>query len=513
MISEALINLSIVGLACLLLVFYLIKFVFRYKHEYESNPLCTLTVVFCLFVVLLTTFVLPVDIFLVSFIKEPDGIFKTWATNETLATIDKAVFATYYSLYGVTLILIFVVIPFLHFFNEESESNSRDRLHNAIKYTFGFILLVTLLLLVGALIHTEDVKPNTVFDKVIPTANVTRLQSAITMVLTVIITAGFINVTFYTASGIFSWPIGLILGTSSVSSRYDAVSDRSDLLRVRVNNLRDKARIDQLSQREQQQLDAAEEELRQLDREETVLFGYSASWSYKLRRAIRPIQIIIGLLFGALSLLLLATLIIVNIDRVLHSAGPKEGYILLKPQIFNPLEYVYTKTQNLIFIGPIPLLIVICFLVVATISGVRNLGLWFMFARLHHVKVARTPPQALLFFCITIMLAATAFNLILYSMTSQYITFGNQNHVLPGANGTMISMPCTIDNYHQDCILTRSSVILMRMMSQIWIFGAIFYWWSWAFVAIGSVSLLAYLKRGKRQAVHDIMTDEDEFEE
>lgn len=99
MISEAIINLGIVGATCFLLLFYLIRFVFRYKHEYESNPLCTSTVIFCLLVVLLTTFVLPVDIFLVSFVKEADGSFKEWATNGTLTTIDNAVFAAYYCEY------------------------------------------------------------------------------------------------------------------------------------------------------------------------------------------------------------------------------------------------------------------------------------------------------------------------------------------------------------------------------------------------------------------------------
>lgn len=97
MISEAIINLGIVGATFLILLIYLIRFVLRYKHEYESNPLCTITVVFCLVVVLLVTFVLPVDIFLVSFVKEPNGSFKEWATNTTLANIDTAVFGAYYS--------------------------------------------------------------------------------------------------------------------------------------------------------------------------------------------------------------------------------------------------------------------------------------------------------------------------------------------------------------------------------------------------------------------------------
>lgn len=100
MLSSAVINLGLVGLTCLLQIIYLTKFVFKYKHEYESNPLCTFTILFCLFIVLITTFVLPVDIFLVSFAKTPDGAFKEWATNETLQTIDTGLTATYYCKYN-----------------------------------------------------------------------------------------------------------------------------------------------------------------------------------------------------------------------------------------------------------------------------------------------------------------------------------------------------------------------------------------------------------------------------
>lgn len=96
-ITAAIINLGLVSIVCLLLVIYLIKFVFRYKHEYESNPLCTFTVLFCLLIVLLTAFVLPVDIFLVSFVKNPDGTLKEWATNHTLETINTGLNITYYS--------------------------------------------------------------------------------------------------------------------------------------------------------------------------------------------------------------------------------------------------------------------------------------------------------------------------------------------------------------------------------------------------------------------------------
>lgn len=103
MISPAIINLGLVGFTCFFMIYYMLKFVFRYKSEYESNSLCTGVVAFCLLITLLTTFVLPVDIFLVSFIKEPDGTLKSWATNHTLALIDEGVHVTYYSKYNIEI--------------------------------------------------------------------------------------------------------------------------------------------------------------------------------------------------------------------------------------------------------------------------------------------------------------------------------------------------------------------------------------------------------------------------
>lgn len=365
---------------------------------------------------------------------------------------------------------------------------------------------------VGAFVNNTQLDPNTIFNKIINITNTTKFQDSMNIVLTIITAIGFVNVSFYTASGIFSWPIGLILSTSSISRRMNDVNDREMFLRMKVNQLQEKGRVNRLTPTEREQLFDAERELRELEREEAALTGYSNSMAFKLRKAIRPMQIIFGSLFGILSFILVVTLAMVNVDRILHGSGPKQGYVLLNPTYFNLLDYVCVKLNDLLFIGSMPILVITCFLAVATISGIRNLGLWFIFARLHRIKVGRTLPQALLYFCMTIMLAALAFNLVLYSMISQYVSFGKQNYRVDSGNGTWTVKECTMDNYQSDCILTRGSILLMRMMSQVWVFGAFFYWWSWAFVAVSIISIIAYLLRGRRQASHGIIS-EDEFED
>lgn len=417
------------------------------------------------------------------------------------------------ALYAISIFLMFVIIPFLHFFNEESESNSQDRLYSSIKYTFVFLLLMIALLAIGSSIPTPPFDPNSIISKILHIAQTTKAQDGLNLVLAIITAAGSLNVVFYTASGIFSWPIGLLLGTSSVASRFTAMNDRETLLRSRISNLNEKARVTRLSDAEREQLTEAEDELRTLEREEAALSGYSNSWTYKLRKAIRPLQIIFGSVFGLLAIVIVVSLILVNIDRVLYGLGPKQGYVLVETHIFNPLSFVFMKLQELTFIGPMPLLIITCFLAIATISGVRNLGLWLLFTRLHRIKLRRTQPRALLFFCVTIMLAALSFNLIIYSMTSEFFTFGLQNHQTKSQNGTMTVVPCTLKSPSDDCIMTRSSVLLLRMVSQLWVFGALFYWYSWAFVTVAFVSFVAYLVRGKRQASHGVITDAEEFED
>lgn len=361
--------------------------------------------------------------------------------------------------------------------------------------------------------HIGDPDKDSIFSKIIHISESTKFLNALNLVLTTITAAGFLNVTFYTASGLFFWPIGLILGTSSVSNRFCDVNDREVILRMRISTLQEKARVFRLTPREREQLIEAQNDLRELEREEVALSGYTETWTYKLRKTIRPIQVVVGTTFALISVLLVVSLVLVNIDRILHGAGPKQGYVLLHPEIFNPLQYVYVKLQDLVFIGPMPLLMVTCFLLIATISGIRNLGLWFLLARLHRVKVGRTQPQALLFFCITTMLTTLAFNMILYSMTTEYITFGNQNYAIKGPDDVTTVKPCTLGDINQSCIITRGSIILMRMMSQVWIFGAIFFWWSWVFVLVGIMSFVASLVRGRRGATHGIISDQDEFED
>lgn len=513
--TSELIYLSLVAGTYILLLFYCIRYVLRYKHVTDSNKLCTSVVIACIFVVLLTTLILPADIFLASFVKFPDGSPKNWATNETLTKIDNVVFGSYYALYATIIFMIVIVIPLTHFLNDSLVNTTRaNRIRHALRNTFWFALAATVLIGIGAFVPTKQTISDNVPNNSI-TISFNQIQDAINMIMTFITFFGLINVVFYTASGIMSWPISFILGNARLSSRTGEISERELDLRLRISSLQEKSRVTQLSSHETDALNRAIDELRILEREESALNNYSDSWTYKLRKLIRPIQITFGVFVCLLSILIVANLSIVNVDRFMHGLGPKKGYILYEAVFLNPLEYIFINVHNLILLGPIPLLMINCLLVAATISGMRNLGLWFLVARIHKIRVGKTQPQAMLFFCTSLMLAVVAFNVLFYSLTPNYVTFGNQDHHLCQSNTTMINSINSIrsNQTSEKCIRTRTSILLMGMMSQVWVFGAIFFWMTWVFVAVSTISLIAYLIRGRREASHGLIDNPDDFED
>lgn len=128
----------------------------RYRNPYEQDLISFVTSVFSLIVVLITSALLPVDIFLVSYMKEENGTFKEWASdNATRQQVESSVMYSYYALYGVVFVLLFALIPFVYFFFEEKNDDgfgNEDRLCTAFKYTVGFVFVAVILFLVGAFV-------------------------------------------------------------------------------------------------------------------------------------------------------------------------------------------------------------------------------------------------------------------------------------------------------------------------------------------------------------------------
>ncbi|KAG9344230.1 hypothetical protein JZ751_010899 [Albula glossodonta] len=131
----------------------------KYQSRQESEVISTITAICALAIALITSALLPVDIFLVSYMKYPNGTYKEWAaSNETRAQTEDTVLYGYYTLYSIILFCVFLWIPFVYFYYEERDDdnvNKCSQVKNALKYTVGFLIVCAALLLIGAFVPLE----------------------------------------------------------------------------------------------------------------------------------------------------------------------------------------------------------------------------------------------------------------------------------------------------------------------------------------------------------------------
>jgi LMBR1 domain-containing protein 1 len=65
----------------------------------------------------------------------------------------------------------------------------------------------------------------------------------------------------------------------------------------------------------------------------------------------------------------------------MHSLGMKMGYVLRQSYLPNPIDIVLVAFQRAFPLDYILILAMAFFFVMATISGLRNLGIWFFVVR------------------------------------------------------------------------------------------------------------------------------------
>ncbi|KAJ8776927.1 hypothetical protein J1605_014945 [Eschrichtius robustus] len=102
-------------------------YVRKYQSQRESEVVSTITAIFSLAIALITSALLPVDIFLVSYMKNQNGTFKDWANANVSRRIEDTVLYGYYTLYSVILFCVFLWIPFVYFYYEEKDDDDTGK--------------------------------------------------------------------------------------------------------------------------------------------------------------------------------------------------------------------------------------------------------------------------------------------------------------------------------------------------------------------------------------------------
>ncbi|XP_026521015.1 probable lysosomal cobalamin transporter isoform X2 [Notechis scutatus] len=510
------------GLALLVILVFCWVYVRKYQSRQESEVISTITSIFALAIALITSALLPVDIFLVSYVKNQNGTFKDWADANATRQIEDTVLYAYYTLYSIILFCVFLWIPFVYFYYEEKDEDDGNAclVKVAVKYTLGFLLVCTVLLMIGAFVpldipnkknSTEWEKIKLLFEELGSSHGLAALSFSISS-LTLI---GMVAAITYTAYGMSALPLNLIKGTRNAS--YERLENTEDIEDVEQNIQRIKSKCRDgrpLPLRDRQMLQQLEDKLRSLHKRGRRLEYIEKSFWTKFCGAMRPLKVVWGIFFILVALLFIVSLFLSNLDKALHSTGISSGFIILGTNLTNPLNMLLPVLQTVFPLDYILITTIIMYFIFTSMAGIRNMGIWFFWIRLYKIRRGRTRPQALLFLCMILLLIVLHTSYMIYSLAPQYVMYGSQKYLITNNKTfqghlnnetTYISKDCDADAPEDQCTVTRTYLFL----HQFWFFSAVYYFGNWAFIGVFLIGLIVSCCKGKKSVIEGEVDEDD----
>uniref|UniRef100_A0AAR2LCA2 Lysosomal cobalamin transport escort protein LMBD1 n=1 Tax=Pygocentrus nattereri TaxID=42514 RepID=A0AAR2LCA2_PYGNA len=497
---------------CVILAFCWV-YIRKYQSRQESEVISTITAICALAIALITSALLPVDIFLVSFMKYPNGTYKDWAaSNETRRQIEDTVLYGYYTLYSIILFCVFFWIPFVYFYYEEKDEDNvnkcsaNERVHSVIPHGVHSVLN-----------SWHSSKPLCLYINTFPPSLSFSLLladglDALSFSISSLTLIGMLAVITYTAYGMSVLPLNLIKGTRSVL--YERLENTEDVEEVEQQIAKIKAKCEDgrpLSLRDRRNLQELEAKLQTLRRRGRHLEIAERSCCTKVGSALRPLKILLGVFFILVALLFTVALFISNLDKALHSAGISTGFIIFGTNLTNPLNELLLALQPVFPLDYVLITVITMYFVFTSMAGIRNMGIWFFWIRLYKIRPQRTRPQALLFLCMILLLIVLHTSYMIYSLAPQYVMYGSQKYLLQvrARNQTASTTKiCDADAPEDQCTVTRSYLFLHKF----WFFSTIYYFGNWAFLAVFLIGLVVSCCRGKKSVIEgEVEADDSDF--
>lgn len=520
------------------LIFFFSWFYIRFYQDHSQTEVSsTLTAIFALTVTLLTTALVPVDIFIVSYMKHDNGTWKDWCVDASVRKgfEETSVTTVYYVLYSFVALFAFLLMPFVYFYFEEKDEDvtTRQRICGALKYSIGFLIVAVALLLIGAFVPLKKPPQNETHWKKELSFLANQLKSnhgetALSLVMGFLSFIGMVIMITYTAYGMTALPFSMLKGFKNtkmehleVSQERESVEERARMIRARHSAGRT------MSRRDERLLSRLEGEERVLVRRERHLQAANLSWLNKCLKCCRPFEFVFGILFLLFGLLIFVSLLLTSVDKALNSLGYKYGYALPKAQLPNPINIVLVYAQKVfpldycLFVG------IVLFFLYCTMSGIRAIGIRCFCIKLYKIRPRKTMPQALLFLILMVMLTMLFLNVMLFTLAPQYVMYGSQRYVPSNAHttdgtptnhtSTNRTVPtaspepraCDTDAGEDACIMTRAAVFLNRFFYKVWFFGACYYWGTWVFLVMYVIGLGVSIAKKRKSVVDDELDSSD----
>lgn len=304
-----------------------------------------------------------------------------------------------------------------------------------------------------------------------------------------------------------------------LTSRYAlSNSEMSQADRIKLHELqREERRLKNL--KEQQETDALKGTSGGSNWFMTIVSGCcSGVWS-----AIGWVKSTVGVLLALVSLLIINSILITNIDKAINSCQASCGYALNVPNILNPVNYVLVESAKFFPLDYFVYGLLALYMLLCTIAALTHLGVRLICVT-YRINRSRTFGHSLVMLTFVLIFIILALNVEFYTMAPQYATFGTQFYV-QNVNGTISSLPCTLqkavitttnsttfsDNL---CVMTEFSQFSLRLTSTMPAFGVIFYYATWVLVASFILNVIGILTFSSNDnSEHRLLDDKDETDD
>jgi len=483
-----------------------------YQDRREAEALPTAVTVIGLVLVLLSVFLIPVDIYSVS---ARDGV-----SADDMQQRTTAIRILYYILYSFILVFAFGIIPFAYFYYEEDDEHVtiKQKIWGGCKYTIFLILIVVIFLSVG--IFLSLVKPGDApsignakewAQNIIDSQNVP--ESSISFAISCLTVVGYVCWITYTAYGLSAFPIGIIKGKKHIAEDTSDINSNLQVTREKASAIQSKylSGTKKINKKDTEQLDLLKRKERVLARQNVRLQGENTGWR-KIWSALKPFMFIFGLLFLLFSILIWVSILLTNIDKAANAGkfcGSQCGFILANPKIFNPVDFVLTELSKYFPLDYIALGLIIFYIFFTTLSGIIRIGVRFLWVNLYKIRRGSTAPQGLLLASIILMFSILSLNMELTTLAPQYANWGSQTY--NNLNSTEV-FPCSPDAPSGSCYMTQIGTIVSKISLRTSFFGIIFFYATWIFIACTFISFFIAAFKAKSSNVEVRESDSDEEE-
>ena len=353
--------------------FILVKY---YTDPSESYLLATVVTVLSLTVTLVAALLLPLDIF-ISSAEEQDPSITPDSLRQSLIFL------------LLTMgFLSFVLIPFAYFFGEDrleddldEGSSLCDRVVEAIKFTALFMLLCSVLIIIGLVFRPEKESRGEGKEWVRRLFDVEHVgEQAIAYMVAILALVGVFCWSVYTAHGLGTLPWYLIKGTKSLEQAKSEIDLDITKVRERHREIDKKCQSTKTkpTRKEMKELRALKKlEAKMLARSERLEEAQkdSSQLITALLKVLTPFRVILGVVALGLSVLIAVAMIAGLVDRVISSeCGLKCGFLTSESAIWNPLDSILVLFSSMFPLDYLLFSVFILYVFLASLYGIIRWG-------------------------------------------------------------------------------------------------------------------------------------------